>query len=318
MVSGGFLYSLANALDKYQIWTESDDFGEMYAMFLISIVLLIGFVSLLEKRFQDSKNELKKNREHLEELVRERTAKLEKNERRYREAYNLVNFYKDLFAHDMNNILHSIISSVDFYLLFKDDPEKLKVLGDIEEVAKNHAVRGSILISNVMKLSQLDETEYKLSTIEIFDVLNKAVENTVNGFQERNVNIEIVSLSKDLKVLGNELLIDIFDNILNNAVKYTDIENEVKIDIRISKTQEEKVKYLKFEFIDRGIGVSDEKKNVLFKKEYARDISKKGMGIGMSLVKKIVSKYDGKIWVEDRIKGDYTQGSNFIILLKEG
>jgi signal transduction histidine kinase len=41
------------------------------------------------------------------------------------------------------------------------------------------------------------------------------------------------------------------------------------------------------------------------------------MGMGLSLVKKIVDKYGGKIWVEDRIKGNHNEGSNFVVLLKE-
>jgi signal transduction histidine kinase len=41
------------------------------------------------------------------------------------------------------------------------------------------------------------------------------------------------------------------------------------------------------------------------------------MGIGLSLVKKIIEEYTGKVWVENRIKGDHTKGSNFIVLLKQ-
>ena len=43
----------------------------------------------------------------------------------------------------------------------------------------------------------------------------------------------------------------------------------------------------------------------------------KGMGIGLSLVKKILTIFKGRIWVEDKIKDDYTKGSNFIVLLPE-
>jgi len=41
------------------------------------------------------------------------------------------------------------------------------------------------------------------------------------------------------------------------------------------------------------------------------------MGLGLSLVKKILAGINGKIWVENRIKDDYTKGSNFIVLIPE-
>jgi len=43
----------------------------------------------------------------------------------------------------------------------------------------------------------------------------------------------------------------------------------------------------------------------------------KGMGIGLTLVKKAIENYNGQIWVEDKIAGDYTEGSNFIIMIPE-
>lgn len=80
---------------------------------------------------------------------------------------------------------------------------------------------------------------------------------------------------------------------------------------------EDNTQYIKFEFNDYGIGVSDEGKKRLFEKSYSEDISKPGMGIGLSIVKKIVDNYGGKIWVEDRVEGNFTKGSNFVVMLKE-
>ena len=61
----------------------------------------------------------------------------------------------------------------------------------------------------------------------------------ISGFQDKNVKIDISGLPKDTRILGNELLIDIFDNILNNAIKYNDNEKEVKVEVNILKIQED-------------------------------------------------------------------------------
>ena len=41
------------------------------------------------------------------------------------------------------------------------------------------------------------------------------------------------------------------------------------------------------------------------------------LGLGLSLVKKIIETYNGQIWVENRIEGDHPKGRNFVILLQE-
>lgn len=252
---------------------------------------------------------------HLELILKNEL--LKKSEESSREAYNLVNFYKDLLAHDMNNILQNIISSAEFQFTYRDKPQVLEKMGDFSYVVKQHAQRGAELISNMMKLSNLDETEVQLTVIEIFDILSKSVENIKSGFNERNVKITIKGLNKNLNVLGNELLIDLFDNLLNNAVKYNDNEIEVIVEIILSKIKEEEINYIKFEFKDYGMGVTDEKKRHLFERQYIKDISQRGMGIGLSLVKKIVEYYNGKISVVDRVENNYREGSNFILLLEE-
>ena len=253
----------------------------------------------------------------LERKIARKTAELVESEKKNKEALNLINFYKDLFAHDMKNILQGIISSVDFNEMFRNDSERLESLGDLSEVVKSQAMRGSSLINKIMILTRLNNIHPELSAIKVFEVLNKAMENILKDFQKRNVNIEIKGLTEDMEILGNDLLIEVFDNILNNAVKYNDNEENVKISIKVSKIIEDDVSYLNFEFIDYGIGVTDVKKKKLFKEAYSKEISKRGMGIGLSLVKKIVDTYGGKIWVKNRIKGDYKKGIDLILLFRE-
>ena len=205
--------------------------------------------------------------------------KLEESEKKYKKAFNLLNFYKDLFAHDMNNILQALNSTVEFNKLVRENPEKMKKVGDFDELLRTQINRGKFLISNVRKLSDIEEVKQELQPIYFDNVLNKAVEDAINSFHEKNVKIKIKGLSKDMKLLGNEFLVDIFDNILNNAIKYNDNEKEVKVEVNISKIQEDGKDFIKFEFKDYGMGITDKKKEYLFERQYTKDISQRGMGM---------------------------------------
>ncbi len=89
-------------------------------------------------------------------------------------------------------------------------------------------------------------------------------------------------------------------------MKYND-NPKVEILVIISKMQKKSIKYLKIEFKDNGIGITDPAKEIIFKGGYKRDKKLRGMGLGLSLVKKILASYNGEIWVEDRVPGDYSK-----------
>ena len=241
--------------------------------------------------------------------------KLKQSREKYREAFNLISVYKDIFAHDMNNILQNILSSVYLHSIIQTKPEKLKDFGNLNDVIENHVDGGVALISRIIQLSSLEDTKPKFKTIESFNILNKSMQDFVKKYQNRNINIDIKGLTKDMNIFGNDLLVDIFDNILNNALKHNELN--VKIEINISKFFESNIKFIKFEFKDNGVGIQDERKELIFESSNYDKTKNSGMGIGLSLVKKIVTKFGGRIWVEDRIQGDYSRGSNFILMLQE-
>lgn len=242
--------------------------------------------------------------------------KLEKSEKKYKEAYTLANFYKDILVHDMNNILQIINSSIEYFSISPNEPEKMKQFDKICEIIKNQVKRGAILISNIAKLSKIDENKAGLILINIKKILNKAIEDQIDSFQDKKITVNINGLTDEMMILGDNMLISVFENILNNGIKFNSNEENITIDIEISRLQIEGIDYIKFEFKDYGIGIRDEKKQNIFMRKSSRDILQKGMGMGLSLVYKIVQRYDGKIWIEDRVKGNHTQGSNFIVLLR--
>ncbi|MHA1657972.1 MAG: PAS domain S-box protein [Promethearchaeota archaeon] len=247
---------------------------------------------------------------------KEAEQKLKESEKNYREAYDRANFYKDLFTHDINNILNNIQSSMELSNLYLTDPKKLNKLKGFNKIIRGQVDRGIKLVSVVRNLFDLEETELLTKSMDLYKLIKDTKEFVIKSFPEKKVNIKIDALSKKLLVQANELLLDVLENILINAVKYNE-NPDVNITIKISKKESKGKKYLKIEFMDNGIGVKDASKELIFQKGHEEHKGVKGMGLGLSLVKKIIDRYEGQIWVEDRIKGDYTRGSNFILLIPE-
>lgn len=67
--------------------------------------------------------------------------------------------------------------------------------------------------------------------------------------------------------------------------------------------------------MDNGIGIDDSKKATIFKEGYKKEKGGKGLGFGLSLVKKIIAGYKGRIWIDNKIKGNHSKGSNFVLLI---
>jgi signal transduction histidine kinase len=91
----------------------------------------------------------------------------------------------------------------------------------------------------------------------------------------------------------------------------------IKISVFISKVIQNDINYVKLEFLDNGLGITDAQKTSVFQRGALDTTSFYRLGLGLSLVKRLVESYDGKIWVEDHVKGDHTKGSKFILLIKE-
>ncbi|MFX0073206.1 MAG: PAS domain S-box protein [Candidatus Hermodarchaeota archaeon] len=242
--------------------------------------------------------------------------KLKESEIKYRDAYNKSEFYKDLLAHDMGNILTNIMSSIQLLQFTREKAKDYEIKEKMLDLIKLQVERGASLISNIRKFSFLEEKEVSIKNINLYSLLDDAIDSIRSRFKKNNVEIKIDAPQQVLAAKAGDLLLDVFENILINAIIHNNSEIK-KIWIEFSQIEYNKEKYVKIEFKDNAIGIVDERKTKIFERSYKKDKSTGGMGIGLSLVKMIIDGYEGKIWVENRIEGDLTKGSNFIILLKE-
>lgn len=241
---------------------------------------------------------------------------LKESEKRYREAFKRAELYKDLFVHDISNILQSIQGFLYIISTLNKDFEKINELNKLYELTKDQIIRGSKLISNIHALSQISETEMLVGPVDVISALEKSNEFIYKSFPDKDINIEILSEVNVLFIQANKLLEQAFENVLFNAVRYNE-HSKIEIKINVSKQVKNNDKYIKLEFRDNGIGIPDIVKEQIFKSRIIKNERVHGMGLGLLLVKRFINCLNGEIWVEDRINGVPSEGCNFIILLPE-
>jgi len=223
----------------------------------------------------------------------------------------------DVLAHDIKNVFNNISSSIELCKIFLSDTTNTDKVSEQFYIVNGQIARGLKLMSNVRKLYKNDQQSIPKVRTDVLAKLNEAITLVKKSFQDKTLNIKINSFNKTIFIDADEEISDIFENLLFNAVLHN-MNITVDIHIQLTKIQKDNKTFLKIEFIDNGIGVNDERKKWIFKEKDKKGKPGKGMGFGLTLVKKILENYGGFICVEDRIKGDYSQGSNFVILIPVG
>lgn len=244
----------------------------------------------------------------LKDPVRVLFKQLKQREISLNQAYKRTNFYKNLFAHDINNIFQNIISSLELYEMEKENVQKY------HDMIQSQIIRGEKLVKNVIKLTELDNFEKELKSVDLAKTLKKSISFLKESYSNKNIRINQETPNYPIKLKANELINDVFENILINAVKYNQ-KDPIKIEIKASKTKKNDKKYAKIEIIDNGIGISPSRREEIFEGDLEKTSKSKGLGLGLSLVRKVMELYNGEIWIESRVEGDYKKGSNFILLL---
>jgi K+-sensing histidine kinase KdpD len=243
--------------------------------------------------------------------------KLFKSEKKYREAYIRNEFYKDLFTHDINNIFQCILTGIDLINLNRQGLGDSTELNDSISIITKEVLRGKRLIENIQKLSKIEDYEIECEKINPIEIINQLFNKYEYLFPEKSFHFKINTKFHNLYVFANTLLEDIFDNLILNAIQHND-NTQIEVIVKISSYLKNQNKYLKIEFLDNACGINNSLKQDIFLRARINNKGVKRIGLGLTLVKKLIELFNGEIWVEDRIKEDCSKGSNFVVLLPGG
>lgn len=156
---------------------------------------------------------------------------------------------------------------------------------------------------NYSKVGRGEEVKEYFSTKDIVDEI-------VHSFSASNEPYQF-KIDNDLPVINSTMITihQVFSNLISNAIKYHDLKEKPIIEINYKSDNE----YHFFEIKDNGPGIEEqyfERIFEIFQTLNPRD-KIESTGIGLSIVKKIIEKKDGNIWIESEVG----KGTSFIFKL---
>lgn len=181
------------------------------------------------------------------------------------------------------------------------------------QYAKDSISRMDRLIENLLKITKLEVADEELDrrkTVSVLRVLKRLLESYEERLKTKKIRLEQILPESTVQIrMDRDQLTQIFINLLENAFKYTP-ENGV-IEIGLKEEFGEIVCWVS----DTGAGIPADQTEKIFEKFYRvkNDTNKNisGHGLGLAIVREIIVKYKGKIWVES----EEGKGSRFIFSL---
>ena len=212
---------------------------------------------------------------------------------------------QDILAHDIRNYNQVAMLNAEALDGMLKDPQSKKLLGLVLD-----AIKGSTsLIDKTRELGHiLSQKQVSLVSFSVNESLVRALSLIRQANPDRDLDVTCKISAGD--VLADDLVDEVFVNILSNAVKYTDAKRvplEISLEERADAGAGIPRKYWKVTIADHGKGMTDDLKKHDFIRYTASD---KGSGLGLSIVRAlVVNRYSGILRFRDRVAGDQTKGT---------
>ena len=199
-----------------------------------------------------------------------------------------LNEYAHIVSHDLKSPLRNIDALVSWikednqHTLDATTHQNLELIEQTLETMEN-------LISNILAYSSLDSQESNNQMVSLEEVVQKILKIILIP---ENIAVNVVK--KLPKVYGDVTKFQqLFQNLISNAIKYIDKEfGIVEIDYIENET------HYQFSIKDNGIGIEKQYHDKIFKIFQSLSKRQDSNGIGLSIAKKIVDLYQGKIWLD--------------------
>jgi len=243
-------------------------------------------------------------------IVYERLSLLEKMilERTENERLEKINELKSEFishvSHELRTPLTSISWSVENLLDGIPELPSPAISEYLEGIHESSEHLGR-MIMNLLDISRIEagKIDLRLQTLELKDEIQRACTLLEPIAKKRKIQFNLQEL-RNFKIIADpDFLLNIITNLLENAIKYSIQGDDVQILSSFDdKTSNKKAEEVLISIIDHGPGIHPDKGEYIFERferiKKGRNLHKKGLGLGLYIVKKLVQLHGGRIWLE--------------------
>ncbi|URN96292.1 MAG: HAMP domain-containing histidine kinase [Candidatus Pristimantibacillus lignocellulolyticus] len=211
---------------------------------------------------------------------------------------------EDLRQEFISNVSHEIqsplTSIVGFAQALQHNNLSTEESSHYLNIIETESRRLSKLSDNLMKLTSLESDQHPFEKKHYF--LNQQIKSIIlacePNWTQKNLVLDI-SLDKVSIIADEDLMSQVWTNIIHNSIKFTPSDGTITISLR--QAEEQAIILI----TDTGIGIAKQDQLHIFerfyKADHARERSKGGNGLGLSIVKKIVEMHGGTITVESEL-----------------
>ena len=291
------------ALNIYAVEPEAFDEKETGLLKEMAEDLSYGITSLRNRlERQRAEEEVRRYRDHLEELVKERTTQLE-----------YANKELEAFAYSVSHDLRAPLRGMDGFsqALIEDYGEKFDDTGkDYLRRVRAAAARMSDLIDDLLELSRVGRSEMHVQSVNLSSLVEEIAAELKRTDPERTVHFVI---EKGIQATADPRLLKIvLENLVGNAWKFTGKSAHASIEFGKMQIEGRNTCFIR----DNGVGFDMQYAKKLFGAFQRLHTTSEfpGTGIGLATVQRIVHRHGGRVWATSAINN----GATFYFTLSEG
>jgi light-regulated signal transduction histidine kinase (bacteriophytochrome) len=248
-----------------------------------------------------------KLRENIIDAVNKKATEIRLLNDRLKRAYEELDTFSYTISHDLRTPLTSIKSYTELVMISNKslDDQGKKLLGRVIAGAD----KMGFLINEILKLAKAGRTDIEFVRLDMDHLIRETTTEVVSALQANHVTITFGELHT---IMGSPTLImQVFTNLISNAVKYSAGTERPAVKIESVEEEEEIV----YRIADNGIGIAAEYHDKVYELFKRMDNVKgyEGTGVGLAIVKRIVEKHNARIWFDSELK----VGTIFYIAFKK-